>query len=92
MPRRAAAVKSSAKGAPRDVKLVRADVAVTPVSWTLVPGTKTALIRLDLVLSHSRRVPGAPGSKRQLERAAASFAGGVPTPARRCRYPSPGRS
>jgi carboxyl-terminal processing protease len=40
-------VKSSAKGAPRDVKLVRADVAVTPVSWTLVPGTKTALIRLD---------------------------------------------
>ena len=27
--------------------MVRAAVAVDPVSWTLVPGTKTALIRLD---------------------------------------------
>ena len=27
--------------------MVRADVAIDPVSWTLVPGTKTALIRLD---------------------------------------------
>jgi carboxyl-terminal processing protease len=27
--------------------MVRADVAVDPVSWTLVPGTKTALIRLE---------------------------------------------
>ena len=27
--------------------MIRADVAVDPVSWTLVPGTKTALIRLD---------------------------------------------
>jgi carboxyl-terminal processing protease len=27
--------------------MVRADVAVAPVSWTLVPGTRTALIRLD---------------------------------------------
>ena len=27
--------------------MVRADVATTPVSWTLVPGTKTALIRLE---------------------------------------------
>jgi carboxyl-terminal processing protease len=27
--------------------MVRADVAVPPVTWTLVPGTKTALIRLD---------------------------------------------
>ena len=27
--------------------MTRADVAVAPVSWTLVPGTKTAFIRLD---------------------------------------------
>jgi carboxyl-terminal processing protease len=27
--------------------MVRADVAVDPVSWTLVPGTRTALIRLE---------------------------------------------
>jgi carboxyl-terminal processing protease len=27
--------------------MVRADVAVAPVSWTLVPGTRTALIRFD---------------------------------------------
>ena len=27
--------------------MVRADVAVAPVSWTLVPGTRTAFIRLD---------------------------------------------
>ena len=27
--------------------MVRAEVAVDPVSWTIVPGTKTALIRLD---------------------------------------------
>jgi hypothetical protein len=27
--------------------MVRADVAVVPVSWALVPGTKTALIRLE---------------------------------------------
>ena len=38
----------------RDVSMVRADVAVAPVSWTLVPGTKTALIRLDQ-FSHGRR-------------------------------------
>ena len=40
-------VKTGATGTPRDVTMVRADVATTPVSWTLVPGTRTALIRLD---------------------------------------------
>ena len=39
--------RTGASGKPRDVTMVRADVAVAPVSWTLVPGTKTALIRLD---------------------------------------------
>ena len=33
--------------APRDVAVVRADVAIDPVTWALVPGTHTALIRLD---------------------------------------------
>ena len=40
-------VRPGATGATRDVSMVRADVAVAPVSWTLVPGTRTALIRLD---------------------------------------------
>jgi carboxyl-terminal processing protease len=40
-------VKHGATGVPHDVSMVRADVAVTPVTWTLVPGTKTAFIRLD---------------------------------------------
>lgn len=40
-------VRPGATGVGRDVSMVRADVAVTPVSWALVPGTKTALIRLD---------------------------------------------
>jgi len=40
-------VRPSATGAQRDVSMVRADVAVAPVSWTLVPGTRTAFIRLD---------------------------------------------
>jgi carboxyl-terminal processing protease len=39
--------RTGATGKARDVTMVRADVAVAPVSWTLVPGTKTALIRLD---------------------------------------------
>ncbi len=40
-------VRPGATGAEREVSMVRADVAVAPVSWTLVPGTRTALIRLD---------------------------------------------
>jgi carboxyl-terminal processing protease len=39
--------RTGATGTPRDVSMVRADVTNTPVSWTLVPGTHTALIRLD---------------------------------------------
>jgi carboxyl-terminal processing protease len=40
-------VKPGATGTEREVSMVRADVAVVPVSWALVPGTKTALLRLD---------------------------------------------
>jgi carboxyl-terminal processing protease len=40
-------VKPGSTGAERDVSMVRADVAVVPVSWAIVPGTKTALLRLD---------------------------------------------
>ena len=40
-------VRPGAKGKEREVSMIRAAVAVDPVSWTLVPGTKTALIRLD---------------------------------------------
>ena len=40
-------VRPGDKGVEREVSMVRADVAVTPVSWALVPGTKTALVRLE---------------------------------------------
>jgi carboxyl-terminal processing protease len=40
-------VRSGADGPERTVSMVRADVPVQPVSWTMVPGTKTALIRLE---------------------------------------------
>jgi carboxyl-terminal processing protease len=40
-------VRPGDKGVEREVSMVRANVAVTPVSWALVPGTHTALIRLD---------------------------------------------
>jgi carboxyl-terminal processing protease len=40
-------VRKGAKGAEREVSLVRADVAVDPVSWIIVPGTRIGLIRLD---------------------------------------------
>ncbi len=40
-------VRPGATGAERTVTMQRADVAVDPVSWTLVPGTRTALIRLE---------------------------------------------
>jgi carboxyl-terminal processing protease len=40
-------VRPGATGTEREVSMVRADVAIDPVSWTLVPGTRTALIRLD---------------------------------------------
>ena len=40
-------VKQGAKGAERELSMVRADVAVVPVTWAIVPGTHTALVRLD---------------------------------------------
>ena len=40
-------VRSGADGPERTVEIVRADVPIHPVSWTLVPGTKTELIRLE---------------------------------------------
>ncbi len=40
-------VRPGATGKEREVTMVRSDVAVEPVTWTLVPGTNTALIRLD---------------------------------------------
>ena len=39
--------RTGATGKDREVSMIRAAVEVDPVSWTLVPGTKTALIRLD---------------------------------------------
>ncbi|HEV8281805.1 MAG TPA: S41 family peptidase [Candidatus Limnocylindrales bacterium] len=40
-------VRRGADGPERTVEIIRADVPIQPVSWTLVPGTKTALIRLE---------------------------------------------
>ena len=40
-------VRSGDKGPQRDVRIVRADVKIEPVSWAMVPGTKTAMLRLE---------------------------------------------
>ena len=40
-------LRAGADGAETTVHVVRAAVAVRPVSWALVPGTRTALLRLD---------------------------------------------
>ncbi len=40
-------IRHGADGPERTVSIVRADVPVQPVSWTMVPGTTTALIRLE---------------------------------------------
>jgi carboxyl-terminal processing protease len=40
-------VRHGADGPERTVSVVRGDVPIHPVSWTMVPGTKTALIRLE---------------------------------------------
>jgi len=40
-------VRNGATGPVRTVSLVRADVHVDPVSWSMVPGTKTAVLRLE---------------------------------------------
>ena len=43
----AVTVRNGATGPERKLSMVRADVAAQPVSWTMVPGSKTALIRLE---------------------------------------------
>lgn len=40
-------LRSGADGSERTLSIVRADVPLEPVTWALVPGTTTALIRLD---------------------------------------------
>jgi carboxyl-terminal processing protease len=40
-------VRNGATGPVRTVSLVRADVHIDPVSWSMVPGTKTAVLRLE---------------------------------------------
>ena len=40
-------VKAGADAPERTLKIVRADVHIQPVSWTMVPGTKTADVRLE---------------------------------------------
>ena len=40
-------VRTGADGPERTLSIVRADVPVQPVTWTMVPGTKTALFRLE---------------------------------------------
>jgi carboxyl-terminal processing protease len=40
-------VRRGAEGPERTIEIVRGDVPVQPVSWTLVPGTETALFRLE---------------------------------------------
>jgi carboxyl-terminal processing protease len=40
-------IRNASDGIERTVPIVRADVPIEPVSWTMVPGSKTALIRLE---------------------------------------------
>ncbi len=40
-------IRAGDTGPERNVTIVRADVPIEPVAWTMVPGSKTALIRLD---------------------------------------------
>jgi carboxyl-terminal processing protease len=40
-------VRRGTEGPERTIEIVRGDVPVQPVSWTLVPGTETALFRLE---------------------------------------------
>jgi carboxyl-terminal processing protease len=40
-------VRHGTDGPERTVKIVRADVPVEPVAWTMVPGTRTALVSLE---------------------------------------------
>jgi carboxyl-terminal processing protease len=40
-------VRSGANGPVRDVRIIRGDVQIEPVSWAMVPGSKTAMLRLE---------------------------------------------
>jgi carboxyl-terminal processing protease len=40
-------LRHGAEGPERELRIVRADVKLDPVSWTLVPGTRTAVLRLE---------------------------------------------
>jgi carboxyl-terminal processing protease len=40
-------VRAGSDGPERTLKIVRADVSIEPVSWAMVPGTKTADVRLE---------------------------------------------
>lgn len=40
-------IRSGADGPVHDVRIVRADVQIEPVSWVMVPGTTTAVLRLE---------------------------------------------
>jgi carboxyl-terminal processing protease len=40
-------VQSGGDGQPRELTLVRAEVAIETVSWAMVPGTRTAMLRLE---------------------------------------------
>ena len=40
-------VRADGKGPERTLDIVRADVPIDPVAWTMVPGTTTALIKLE---------------------------------------------
>jgi carboxyl-terminal processing protease len=40
-------IQSGADGPTRDVRIIRADVQIEPVSWAMAPGTKTAVLRLE---------------------------------------------
>ena len=40
-------VRNGADGPVRTVKVVRDDVHIEPVSWAMIPGTKTAMVRLE---------------------------------------------
>lgn len=46
-------VRSGPNGPVRDVKIIRADVQIEPVSWAMVPGSKTAMLRLEQFSSGS---------------------------------------
>jgi carboxyl-terminal processing protease len=40
-------IRSGANGPAKDVRIIRADVQIEPVSWAMVPGSKTAMLRLE---------------------------------------------